>query len=453
MSNKDYAKRRTKEYGMALSQFAAWQYPDVMLGSVPLYNVQFYEVAISQDILKYRAVGSQFLAKQKGGNYAFRIDAILPGTDASVYLTALQAMFIHGKKQEELNDGIQDAITKGSDPFSFIGNNLGAATPNPDNIPLNDNSIMTSPSNYNWLKSDKFETFTVMTRDVVLFDMYIESMIYWRTTEDDPNVIHITVLLRKFIQPRRIVGNYLYRYKMAEIVPYSSIQPNSAEEIENIPHSHTNKFTGRYIQYQDIYPAKYELIETIISTMHYQLQNMTRYSSKYETLKDRSIRDAGVYNFLFKVDQDKYHKLGDAIENVDLNIVDTTATTTEGMSFERLRIIDAIKGSVFKIKDGDSVTLVSENFPMIDTDTTGGNYGVSIGSGVSLAFLYQGGSYRVRYKRLTGSRTYVEYYIARNVWYAIKNKQNKNYYLFKITTSDEGIDTVNVFEYGGDIYY
>ena len=33
---------------------------------VPLYNVQYHEVARSQDLLQYRALGSTFLAQQKG---------------------------------------------------------------------------------------------------------------------------------------------------------------------------------------------------------------------------------------------------------------------------------------------------------------------------------------------------------------------------------------------------
>jgi len=67
LTTTEYHKKRIKDYLKASAGFSLSGYPDIVLGFVPLYTVQFYEVAISQDILKYRAVGSQFLAKQKVG--------------------------------------------------------------------------------------------------------------------------------------------------------------------------------------------------------------------------------------------------------------------------------------------------------------------------------------------------------------------------------------------------
>ena len=59
--------------------FATAQHPDVMLGPIPFYTAQMIEVASSEDVLKFRSVGAQFLAHQHGGNYAIRIDLKLIG--------------------------------------------------------------------------------------------------------------------------------------------------------------------------------------------------------------------------------------------------------------------------------------------------------------------------------------------------------------------------------------
>jgi hypothetical protein len=187
--------------------------PDVILKFIPLYNAQSIEITKSHQKLKYRAIGGQFLAHQRGGNYALRIDVKLPdtddylnfGSDFPVKFSSLDIItllqILHAQGDAMKLDNMKDAVL----PSSF--------SPDPTKISMNrltlKNAIMDGEVNvkgeYTDVITNWHKTFTIITKDEILFNMYIESLIYWRTNnKDDPNTINLSILCRKFVEPPKI---------------------------------------------------------------------------------------------------------------------------------------------------------------------------------------------------------------------------------------------------------
>jgi len=185
--------------------------PDVIIGFVPLYHAQMVEVTTSQDIVKYRAVGGQFLAHQQGGQYAVRIDAKLPDiADAMRTLTFLQLLHVWGEGKDFVNlDSTSTAKINVNKPVPVKSYRQPISR---------DNLEYTSINDWEFIKSTWHKTFSIITPDQILYNMYIESFIYWRSVrDDDPNTINISVLCRKFTPPPKItaIKDEMYKRKYA----------------------------------------------------------------------------------------------------------------------------------------------------------------------------------------------------------------------------------------------
>ena len=81
-------------------------FPDVMImlaGSIPIpfYQVQYFEVARSQDLLQYRAIGGEFLAQQEGGNTGVRMDLLLSGPNQASMVAIIKAIQIFSMSEEQ----------------------------------------------------------------------------------------------------------------------------------------------------------------------------------------------------------------------------------------------------------------------------------------------------------------------------------------------------------------
>jgi len=217
----------------ALKMIAFWAYyeiakPDIVLGIIPLFTVQNVEVSRSHDILKYRAVRGEFMAHQKGGNVAMRIDFTLTGEQQGLTLAALQYLHYYGVAESKSNAlyptafgnitevlpvGLLDATT--GKPRLTATNPAESMDGNISSVELNENknagnNTYYEPNDYSYLEQKVHKTFTVYTRDEVLFDMYIETLIYSRNIKEGPQNIHGTILLRHFIKPN-VLENVGYR--------------------------------------------------------------------------------------------------------------------------------------------------------------------------------------------------------------------------------------------------
>jgi len=130
-SNIEFGKR----YAKSLAQYAAFGIPDILIGSIPLYNVQIYNVSRSQDELKFRSAGTQYLGDQEGKHSGVRIDCILIGPLRTIILTALEAMYLYNRgkiTQKEFNT----ITTRQNIKTTFMRTY--------DNTPVNPHDLMTS---------------------------------------------------------------------------------------------------------------------------------------------------------------------------------------------------------------------------------------------------------------------------------------------------------------------
>ncbi len=289
MSSKEYSIKRSADAVALQAAYMALQRPDCLVGAVPLYTAQMVEVASSEDVLKFRSVGGQFLAHQHGGAYAVRVDARLKGPNAGLILLALQVMHAHGDAYEGMNTKISDMFQRGLNISSTdIFNKEYLLGMNNRHWAEDASTEFSSPNDYNYIKSTWHKTFTIMTRLEMLFDMFIESLIYWRTIDDDPDIINVSMLCRKFIPPRiPIMTGLSYDQKL-----YSG--PQEVVEVgrkhfHELHHSSANK-TFRKTKYKDRVPSNMQSVDWVINTT-YRMNPIIQmhYRSVVEGYKDGQI--------------------------------------------------------------------------------------------------------------------------------------------------------------------
>lgn len=76
---------------------------------IPLFDgvsVEYYEVANSQDLLQYRAIGAAFMAQQEGAHTGVRIDLKLYGEYKELWLSILQMLYVWGRTEIKTNDDL-----------------------------------------------------------------------------------------------------------------------------------------------------------------------------------------------------------------------------------------------------------------------------------------------------------------------------------------------------------
>ncbi len=221
-SQKEIAMKRALET-FASSTSRAILNADCIIWLVPLFAVQYYEAAFSQDVLKYRSIAGQYLAKQPGGQHSLRIDAKLQGPSASRYLSLLQYLYIKGSKSEEINKGLKDMFT-GPAGTTILGNLIGsgemfsAATNKVKELDVikqdmdttKEDLVEISKNDFKWMRSNYHKTFNVTTKEFVIFDVYIESLIYWQDLDTtDRDTINVSILFHKFIEPPYITDVFI----------------------------------------------------------------------------------------------------------------------------------------------------------------------------------------------------------------------------------------------------
>ena len=180
--------------------------PDVILWMVPLYTVQYYEIARSQDKLKYRAVKGEFMAHQHGGNIGVRIDLILTGPQKNLTLSALQALHLFGDQTNS------NTPVDGKNMFG-----LGLVTPKNKNLPKNvkniqsgqelsqenskPNTSVVDADDWSYQENKAHKTFTMRVQSEIMFDMYIETLVYSVSVKGGKDIIDVNILLRNYVPP------------------------------------------------------------------------------------------------------------------------------------------------------------------------------------------------------------------------------------------------------------
>jgi len=160
----------------------------ILLGPVPLKHVDYVEIARSGKILKFRATGSVFLAKQEGGADAIKIEGIMYKVEFLIMLL-LWGLFVYGQsKFKELDD---------------LPNLLGAQ--NVFEVRKMNDLIMTDST----LQRPSYEfhhTFPFVSRHFIIPHCYIETILI----EDKlplKDVLKYSILLRTYDKPKEV--NYV----------------------------------------------------------------------------------------------------------------------------------------------------------------------------------------------------------------------------------------------------
>lgn len=149
--------------------------PEVFVGGIPLYSVQRIERAMSDRILKYRAIGDVFLAHQRGSLDTLRIDGRFTGPTRNLFLTTLLAFQFIGKSKLS--------------PLSNLTRLGGTASQPADAI---------TGKTYQTHK-----TFPVVTQTDILLKMFLQTVNWHQDVDEGGNkVIHYHLLFRKHIEPK-----------------------------------------------------------------------------------------------------------------------------------------------------------------------------------------------------------------------------------------------------------
>ena len=192
--------------GMSLA-FASLLYhkmnkPDVILGLLPLYTCQYYDVAVSNDKLNYRSIKGQYMAHQKGGTRAMRIDLKLAGSDQGSYLSLLQMLHEYGALQPPIKVQLAAAAAVGGGSAVFP---LTSRLMNPtEMIPLNGQDQkrvaveFDNMSNPFYTIDNVHKTFDIITKDEILFGMYLETLIYSRNVKNGKDMLEVHLLCRHY---------------------------------------------------------------------------------------------------------------------------------------------------------------------------------------------------------------------------------------------------------------
>lgn len=150
--------------------------PEVIVGAVPIYSVQYLERAKSDRKLKSRAIGDVFLAHQKGNKDILRIDLTLYGKFKYVYLWYFIALQRDGTAETQ-NVNLTGLPVKPS------GSN---------------NSQMENKA-HKLLNYDVHRTFPIITKNHIILSMYLQTIEWHQSVQDGKNVIKVHLLFRKYL--------------------------------------------------------------------------------------------------------------------------------------------------------------------------------------------------------------------------------------------------------------
>jgi len=184
----------------------------ILLGPVPLKHVDYVEIARSGKILKFRATGSVFLAKQEGGDDAIKIEGLMYKVEFWTMFW-LWSLFIYGQsKFREMED--LPNLLEVQDVFQVRKMN---------DLIMTDTSLQRPSYEYH-------QTFPFVSRHFIIPNCYIETILI----EDKlplKDVLKYSILLRTYDKPKEVnwikgdKGRALYGIKnkslSAKICEYS----------------------------------------------------------------------------------------------------------------------------------------------------------------------------------------------------------------------------------------
>jgi len=168
---------------------AKWGKIPILLGPVPVRNANYVEVARSGKILKFRATGSVFLARQEGGDQsdAIKIEGILYKVEFGI-MFLLWGLFLYGQ-------------SKFKDLESIVGPQ-GTITSTTQMRKMND--ILVSDTSLQRPSYEYHRTFPFVSKHFIIPNCYIETI----SIEDKlplKDTLKYTILLRTYKKPIGVI--------------------------------------------------------------------------------------------------------------------------------------------------------------------------------------------------------------------------------------------------------
>ena len=288
---KALTKNKGANYVAMETMYQMFGEPDVMIGKfIPLYNVIYYDSSVSQDVVKFRAVGAQFLAHQLGHNEAFRVDCEVTKEAIGFYLTAIESLFRYGQGYEELIKGYSGTNTTQTHQLVRKARR---------GLDKDEYFQKVSNTDYDWIKSVKHQTFNILTREMPVFSCYLETYSFQNSVEFGKDVYKIVLLLRKYIPPDRIteiktmetevygegklVKDYDSRFKHPRL--------RSTSLANKLSHYNVTRQAGKYISRKPEFTKKDRIIELMYSYVRAAVEIVKRLNKSGAGLTLRETRD------------------------------------------------------------------------------------------------------------------------------------------------------------------
>ena len=178
---------------------------EAMVGPIPLgsigidspTSIQSIEVAHSNKIVKFRAVGSIFLAHQLGGKDSVQITGKFTGSTRFFWLSLLWLLTIISKGEVKTLD-FAKMETIGSNKVYDLFRQVGV-TPTP--LEKIDGAVVEAPSYI------KHVTFPVVLNHEIITNCYIETFSFEETIDGKKDVINYDLLLRTYDEPNDFIAD------------------------------------------------------------------------------------------------------------------------------------------------------------------------------------------------------------------------------------------------------
>lgn len=191
---------------------------EVIIAGIPLgsfgigspTSVQEIEIAHSNKIVKFRAIGSIFLAHQVGGKDTISITGKLTGDLRMYFLAVIWILTLISQGRLETITNIKDtqgeplvqALRKGVGPLIRI-----------NKLPISSKeSIATQKPTY-----EKHTTFPVITQHEIITNAYIETFSFEEKIETGRDVITYNLLMRTYEEPDEFIADNIHSvYRQAK---------------------------------------------------------------------------------------------------------------------------------------------------------------------------------------------------------------------------------------------
>lgn len=170
--------------------------PDAILAGLPVYHIQREGHAASDELLKYRSMGTLFLAHQKGGKRTFKCTLKIQGPARLYVLSFLQNL---------QKTGIQENLSiwdfSQSNSLDIIKSETEFTSPTT-------NAKIRYMEGYRPIGLEQIayhKTFPIITDTKIYTNMYLETLRYVEDIKVGVDVMEIDCAFREFIPPMHVI--------------------------------------------------------------------------------------------------------------------------------------------------------------------------------------------------------------------------------------------------------